>query len=45
VRDASEIVPQTEPAAVVSISKPASPPAVNGFGDHLNGSSGPQSYS
>ncbi len=45
VRDASEIVPQTEPAAVVSISKPAAPPAVNGFGDHLNGSPGPQSYS
>ncbi len=37
VRDPAEIVPQTEPAAVVSIAKPAAAPAAAGYGEHFNG--------
>jgi cytoskeletal protein CcmA (bactofilin family) len=49
VRDPNEIAPQTEPAAVVSIAKPAAAQANSGFGEHFNGSvpapNGPVSYS
>jgi cytoskeletal protein CcmA (bactofilin family) len=39
VRDPNEIAPQTEPAAAVSITKPAAAATAPSFGDHYNGSS------
>lgn len=45
VRDPAEIAPQTEPAAMVSITKPANAPAAQAFGDQLNGNGALSGYS